>query len=131
MNGWVERACASSALVARKNRLRLRSLNRREDRTLGIMIHLQSISLKPGAKERSGFPFDLPLIKQLDRLELHSPVTFFVGENGSGKSTLLEAIGAGVKLATVGGDDVDRDATLENTRALGKRLTFSWLKKTH
>ena len=95
------------------------------------MIRLQSISLKPAAKERSGFPFDLPLIKKLDQLDFHSPVTFFVGENGSGKSTLLEAIGAGVKLATVGGDDVERDETLENARALGRQLKFSWLNKTH
>jgi predicted ATPase len=95
------------------------------------MIRLQSISLKPAAKGRSGFPFDLPLIKKLDQLEFHSPVTFFVGENGSGKSTLLEAIGAGVKLATVGGDDVERDETLENARALGRQLKFSWLNKTH
>ena len=95
------------------------------------MIRLQSISLKPAAKERSGFPFDLPLIKKLDQIEFHSPVTFFVGENGSGKSTLLEAVGAGVKLATVGGDDVERDETLENARALGRQLKFSWLNKTH
>ncbi|HEV2664969.1 MAG TPA: AAA family ATPase [Blastocatellia bacterium] len=95
------------------------------------MIHLQSISLKPAAKKRPGFPFNLPLVKKLDQLEFHSPVTFFVGENGSGKSTLLEAIGAGVKLATVGGDDVERDETLENARALGKQLKFSWLNKTH
>ena len=85
------------------------------------MIHLQSISPKPAAKKQSGFPFDLPLVKKLDQLEFHSPVTFFVGENGSGKSTLLEAIGAGVKLATVGGEDVERDNTLENARALGKQ----------
>lgn len=95
------------------------------------MIHLQSISLKPAAKKQSGFPFDLPLVKNLDQIEFHSPVTFFVGENGSGKSTLLEAIGAGVKLATVGGDDVERDKSLENARALGKQLKFSWSSKTH
>src|SRR5215475_264499 len=95
------------------------------------MIHLQSISLKPTAKKQSGFPFNLPLVKNLGQVEFHSPVTFFVGENGSGKSTLLEAIGAGVKLATVGGDDVERDKTLENARALGKQLKFSWLSKTH
>ena len=63
------------------------------------MIHLQSISLKPSAKKQSGFPFNLPLVKNLDQIEFHSPVTFFVGENGSGKSTLIEAIGAGVRLA--------------------------------
>jgi predicted ATPase len=31
-------------------------------------------------------------VSQLEELELHPAVTFFVGENGSGKSTLLEAI---------------------------------------
>src|SRR5262245_32490532 len=95
------------------------------------MIYLQSISLKPAAKKQSGFPFDLPLVKNLDQVEFHSPVTFFVGENDSGKSTLLEAIGAGVKLATVGGEDVERDKTLEGARALGRQLKFSWLRKTH
>jgi len=38
------------------------------------------------------YPFSLPAISGLDRLELHPAVTFFVGENGTGKSTLLEAI---------------------------------------
>jgi predicted ATPase len=37
------------------------------------------------------FPFSIPAIKNLPRLEL-SPVTFFIGENGTGKTTLLEAI---------------------------------------
>jgi len=95
------------------------------------MIHLQSISLKPAAKKQSDFPFNLQLVKNFDQIEFHSPVTFFVGENGSGKSTLLEGIGAGVKLATVGGEDVERDKTLEGARALGRQLKFSWLRKTH
>ena len=38
------------------------------------------------------YPFDLPVVKELDKLEFHPSVTFIVGENGSGKSTLLEAI---------------------------------------
>ena len=38
------------------------------------------------------FPFSLPLVRSLDRLEFNPEVTFLVGENGSGKSTLLEAI---------------------------------------
>lgn len=38
------------------------------------------------------YPFSIPAIAALDRLELSSPVTFMVGENGSGKSTLLEAL---------------------------------------
>ncbi|WP_404788943.1 AAA family ATPase [Altericista sp. CCNU0014] len=37
------------------------------------------------------YPFSLPAVRNLDTLQLHPKVTFFVGENGSGKSTLLEA----------------------------------------
>jgi len=38
------------------------------------------------------YPFNLPAVRGLDRLEFHPKVTFFVGENGSGKSTLIEAL---------------------------------------
>jgi predicted ATPase len=38
------------------------------------------------------YPFNLPVVRGLDRLEFHPKVTFFVGENGSGKSTLVEAL---------------------------------------
>lgn len=38
------------------------------------------------------YPFNLPAIAELDNLEFHPDVTFFVGENGAGKSTLIEAI---------------------------------------
>lgn len=40
----------------------------------------------------AGYPFSVPAIRHLDRLEFHPAVTFFIGENGSGKSTLLEAL---------------------------------------
>jgi predicted ATPase len=38
------------------------------------------------------YPFCIPAVRHLKRLEFHPAVTFFIGENGSGKSTLLEAI---------------------------------------
>ncbi|MCK4840358.1 MAG: AAA family ATPase [Methylococcales bacterium] len=38
------------------------------------------------------YPFSLPVINNLETIEFHPKVTFFVGENGTGKSTLLEAI---------------------------------------
>ena len=40
----------------------------------------------------AGFPFDVPVVRSLESLELSPGVNFFVGENGSGKSTLLEAV---------------------------------------
>ena len=38
------------------------------------------------------YPFSIPAIRHLEHLQLHSKVTYFVGENGTGKSTLLEAV---------------------------------------
>src|SRR5688500_13078012 len=38
------------------------------------------------------YPFSIPAIAQLERLQFDPAVTFLVGENGSGKSTLIEAI---------------------------------------
>lgn len=49
------------------------------------------------------YPFNLPAVKTLDRLELHPKVTFFVGENGSGKSTLLEALAVSMGFNPEGG----------------------------
>ncbi len=95
------------------------------------MIHLQAIGLKPSAKKQSGFPFTLPLVQNFGEIELRSPVAFFVGENGSGKSTLIEAIAAGINLPTVGGEDIARDKSLNNARALGKQLKLAWQRKTH
>ena len=59
------------------------------------MPHLRTISLPElAADEARQFPFSVPAIRSLAgaRLELPSPISFFVGENGSGKSTLLEAL---------------------------------------
>jgi predicted ATPase len=49
------------------------------------------------------YPFSLPSVRNLERLELHPAVTFFIGENGSGKSTLLEAIAIGCGFNAEGG----------------------------
>jgi len=38
------------------------------------------------------YPYSVPSIRNLDRLSLAQPVTFFFGDNASGKTTLLEAI---------------------------------------
>jgi predicted ATPase len=43
-------------------------------------------------KERPGYPYQIPAVRDCDQIQFHPDVTFFIGENGSGKSTLLEAI---------------------------------------
>lgn len=49
------------------------------------------------------FPFTVPAVRNMGRLNFHDAVTFFVGENGSGKSTLLEAIAAKAGFQPSGG----------------------------
>jgi predicted ATPase len=42
--------------------------------------------------EAGDYPFNLPVVRNLDELIFHPKVTFLVGENGSGKSTLIEGL---------------------------------------
>ena len=49
------------------------------------------------------YPFNLPAVRTLDRIDFDPALTFVVGENGSGKSTLLEAIAVSVGLNAEGG----------------------------
>lgn len=49
------------------------------------------------------YPFALPAIRSLERIDLHPKITYFVGENGSGKSTLLEAIAVSLGFNAEGG----------------------------
>lgn len=49
------------------------------------------------------YPFSLPAVRALDRIELHPKLTYFIGENGSGKSTLLEALAISLGFNAEGG----------------------------
>ncbi|MEQ1568847.1 MAG: AAA family ATPase [Myxococcota bacterium] len=51
---------------------------------------------------RTGYPFHLPLVQQLD-WTFDRPVTIVVGDNGTGKSTLLEAVAELAGFAPRGG----------------------------
>jgi predicted ATPase len=94
------------------------------------MTHLKAITQKTAASRDDVFPFSVPTIRALQRVEFSQPMTFLVGENGSGKSTFIEALAAGIGSVTVGGQDVAHDETLEPARQLAERWKFEWGKKT-
>ncbi len=66
------------------------------------------------------YPFNIPCIQKMERVELHPAVTFFVGENGSGKSTLLEAMAVRSRLSA-------RKAAAEFFQFSPRRTTHSTL----
>jgi len=92
------------------------------------MPRLLEIGLKaaPPREEASRFPFSVPAIRSLPRLDVNVPVTLFVGENGTGKSTLLEAIAAAAELPALGVSEVAADDTLASQRRLGALLRLAW-----
>ena len=97
-----------------------------------MTIHLKSVELRQ--RRETGperFPFSVPAVSRLPRLELTAPVTFLVGENGSGKSTLLEGLAAATGLPTVGAESVGTDPTLAAQRELGRALKLVWTRRTH
>jgi predicted ATPase len=88
-------------------------------------MYLDAIYRRPVVIDEAQFPWTLPLLRGLDRLEFSAPVTFLVGENGSGKSTLLEGLAAAMRAVAMGGHEIDRDPTLAAARAFaaGVRCT--------
>ena len=71
------------------------------------------------------YPFSLPMVRNLESLELHPKVTFIVGENGSGKSTLLEAIAVGLGFNAEGGSKNFRFGTRASHSELHQFLRLS------
>ena len=51
-----------------------------------------------------GFPFDVPAVAQIERLDLSAPVTLLAGDNGTGKSTIVEAVAEAIGFADEGGE---------------------------
>ena len=49
------------------------------------------------------YPFNIPALRTLERIEFHPDVTFIAGDNGTGKSTLIEAIAMKLGFSQEGG----------------------------
>ncbi|WP_254508931.1 AAA family ATPase [Anatilimnocola floriformis] len=99
---------------------------------------LHGIALRRGSVSSFDvFPYAIPTIRQLQSLQFHPRVTFFVGENGAGKSTLLEAIALAEGFNAEGGSrrhaqfktrdshDDELWKNIELNRGGGKRLARS------
>jgi predicted ATPase len=92
---------------------------------------LQSVEMKTRPKSAAVFPFNVPFVKHLTKIEFRSPITFLVGENGSGKSTFLESIACAIGSVTVGGESVSTDKTLAKVCEFAlDHLKLTWTKRT-
>ena len=66
--------------------------------------YLREISLKRDKiSDPARYPFCIPAIRCLEKIEFAADVTFLVGENGTGKSTLLEAMAVALGFNAEGG----------------------------
>jgi predicted ATPase len=90
-------------------------------------VFLREVELeRPDGAAAKRYPFSIPALRTLERLDLGVPVTFFVGENGSGKSTLLEAIAVAAGFNPEGGDRDLQFSTRSSESPLHQHLRLSW-----
>ena len=68
------------------------------------------------------YPFSIPAIRDLKKLDLHAGVTLLAGENGSGKSTLIEAIAVAAGFNAEGGSQNMRLSTRPSHSQLHEHL---------
>lgn len=94
------------------------------------MTHLKKIKYMNNNRNSEQYPFNIPLIKSLEEINLESAVTIIVGENGSGKSTLMESLACAIGSITVGGESVEFEEELGAARSLSHQLRLSWGKRT-
>lgn len=92
--------------------------------------NLRSVSLQPLKPLPERYPFSVPAVRALKKIDFVSPVTFLLGENGTGKSTLLEGIASAAELPCVGRAEVSRDSTLSAARELGGELRLMWGRRS-
>ncbi len=93
------------------------------------MVRLKQLSCDP-LEDAPAFPFSLPFVRSIERIQIDSDILIFVGENGSGKSTLLEALAIASKRISIGSTDLEREPTLAAVQPLARRLRLGWSSRT-
>jgi len=91
----------------------------------GIKLELQYIRSITLTEQGEGYPFTIPAIKAMQKLNLHKNVTFFIGENGTGKSTLLEAIAVNYGFNPEGGSRNFNFGTYESHSILHEKILLA------
>ncbi len=76
---------------------------RRDQRGFGRGPFILSLRQVP-ERWGEGFPFDVPAIAEVERLDLDVPITLLAGDNGTGKSTVVKAIAEAIGFAPEGGE---------------------------
>jgi predicted ATPase len=90
------------------------------------MLFLDSVTTKENLVGSDVYPFSVPALRHLQRLEFKTPITFFAGNNGSGKSTLLEGLAAGMTAYAIGNHgQVTGDLYLQHAETVAKSFYFA------
>jgi predicted ATPase len=88
--------------------------------------YLLQASIRPDADvDGHSYPFGIPAVREIARIDFHPNVTFFVGENGSGKSTVLEGLAVALGFGPEGGTRNVRFSSADSTSALHDSLRLS------
>jgi predicted ATPase len=86
--------------------------------------------LRDDIKDWDVYPFNVPVIENLESIKITSNVCFFIGENGTGKSTLLEAIASNYGFGKEGGSkNISFSTSEQDNNALSDYIRLSWSNK--
>lgn len=84
---------------------------------------IRSIKFTPPADSKK-YPFSIPAVKDISKIQFNRPVTFLVGENGTGKSTIIEAIAVAAGFNAEGGSKNYNFTSQNTTSSLNENLTL-------